>query len=68
VLRSLAAGTNPVVQFAAVVVPPVPAVLPPENTFLTCQVLSASGPVSWSGNMFGSAAACTPSQVKRPAC
>ena len=29
---------------------------------------SPSGPVSWSGNMFGSAAACTPSQMKRPAC
>ncbi len=59
---------KPVVQSAAVVVPPVPAVLPPEKTFLTCHVLSAFGPVSWSGNMLGSAAASMPSQMKRPAC
>ena len=51
------------VQSAAVVVPPVPVVLPPEKTFLTCQVLRAFGPVSCSGNMFGSAAALTPSQM-----
>ncbi len=48
---------KPVVQSAAVVVPPVPAVAPPEKTFLTCQVLSAFGPVSCSGNIVGSAAA-----------
>ena len=35
---------KPVVQSAAVVVPPVPAVAPPENAFLTCQVESAFGP------------------------
>ena len=54
---------KPVVQSGEVVAPPVPAVLPPEKTFLTCQVVSAFGPVSCSGNMFGSAAARTPSQM-----
>ena len=44
-------------------VPPVPAVAPPENAFLTCQVDSAFGPVSCSGNMVGSAAALMPSQM-----
>ena len=48
--------------------PPGPAVAPPEKIFLTCHGLSASGPVSWSGNFFGSAAAFMPSQMKRPAC
>ena len=46
-------GVKPVVQSAEAVVPPVPAVLPPEKIFLTCQVLSAFGPVSCSGNMSG---------------
>ena len=41
----VAAGTKPVVQSADAVVPPVPAVEPPEKTFLTCQVESAFGPV-----------------------
>jgi hypothetical protein len=60
-------GVKPVVQSAAVVVPPVPALAPPEKTFLTCQVDSASGPVSCSGNIAGSAAAFMPSQMYRPA-
>ena len=59
----VAAGRKPVVQSAAVVVPPVPVVEPPEKTFLTCHVDRAFGPVSWSGNMVGSAAALTPSQM-----
>ncbi len=63
VSRFVAAGVKPVVQSRAVCVPPVPAVLPPEKTFLTCHVLSASGPSSCSGNMLGSAAASTPSQM-----
>ena len=55
---------KPVVQSAAVVVPPVPAVTtPPEKAFLTCQVDSAFGPVSCSGNIVGSAAALMPSQM-----
>ena len=33
-----------------------------------CLLACACGPVSWSGNMLGSAAACMPSQMKRPAC
>jgi len=59
----VAFGTKPVVQSAEAVVPPVPAVLPPEKIFLTCHVLSAFGPVSCSGNIVGSAAASTPSQM-----
>ncbi len=51
------------VQSGAIVVPPVPVVLPPEKTFLTCQVSSAPLPRSCSGNIVGSAAACTPSQM-----
>ena len=39
------------------------AVAPPLKAFLTCQVDSAFGPVSCSGNMFGSAAALMPSQM-----
>ncbi len=58
---------KPVVQSAAVVVPPVPAVLPPEKAFFTCHVLSAWGPVSWSGKKDGLAAALMPSQIIRPA-
>ena len=56
-------GTKPVVQSGAVVVPPVPADEPPEKTFFTCQVESLCGPRSCSGNMLGSAAALTPSQM-----
>ena len=51
------------VQSAAVVVPPVPAVLPPEKTFLTCHVLQrVRGPCSWSGNIrrVGRGVACPP--------
>ena len=55
-------------QSPEVVVPPVPAVLPPEKIFLTCHVLRAFGPVSCSGNIDGSAAASMPSQMRRPAC
>ena len=58
---------KPVVQSAAVVVPPVPAVLPPEKTFFTCHVVSACGPVSCSGNMagFAAAAAALPDEPPR---
>ncbi len=58
---------NPVVQSAVVVVPPVPAVDPPEKAFLTCQVVSGCAPVSWSGKKLGFAAALMPSQIIRPA-
>jgi hypothetical protein len=62
----VAAGRKPVVQSGVGNCVPcggAGAVEPPEKTFLTCHVESAFGPVSWSGNMFGSAAALTPSQM-----
>ena len=67
--RSAGVGTKPVVQSAAVVVPPVPAVAPPEKTFLTCQVLSAFGPgqLLREHRRVGRGLACPPRCSGRPA-